>query len=277
MSVKSKMTAIADAVRTLRGLSGTMGLDAMATNINGASDIVTNQASLIDQIITALDNKSAGGGGGIDISDSTVTADTLLKDIIAYTAEGERVTGVVPFEWLNYIKGNGTQCIDTGFKANQDTRVVMEVEYVPTSINTFLFGCRTSSSEKTYGFSNYTNGRYRVHYNEGYDDFSADASYDGKFKIDMNKNIVTLNDGEYVYETTYATFQCDYTMWLFDLNNKDSSAGEATAKIYNCQIYDNGTLVRDFRPFRFGGLYGMCDIVNGVIYWNAGTGDFTGA
>lgn len=35
MSVNSKMTAIADAIRSLLGITGTLGLDAMATKLNG--------------------------------------------------------------------------------------------------------------------------------------------------------------------------------------------------------------------------------------------------
>ena len=42
MSVKSKMTAIADKIRALLGISGTMGLDAMAANLATEQTNVTN-------------------------------------------------------------------------------------------------------------------------------------------------------------------------------------------------------------------------------------------
>lgn len=50
MSVNSKMTAIADKIRSLLGISGTMGLDAMATNLGTEQTNITNA-------FTAVGNK----------------------------------------------------------------------------------------------------------------------------------------------------------------------------------------------------------------------------
>ena len=50
MSINTKMTAIADMIRVLRGTSGTMGLDAMASNLG------TVQTDL-DSAFTAVDSK----------------------------------------------------------------------------------------------------------------------------------------------------------------------------------------------------------------------------
>lgn len=61
MSVKAKMTAIADEIRELSGISGAMGLDAMATNLGDANDEVVDQADLIAQIASALEGKASGG------------------------------------------------------------------------------------------------------------------------------------------------------------------------------------------------------------------------
>jgi hypothetical protein len=63
MSVNSKMTAIADEIRELSGTTGTMGLDAMATNVAEANGLVDSEAELIARIATALEGKAAGGGG----------------------------------------------------------------------------------------------------------------------------------------------------------------------------------------------------------------------
>lgn len=63
-TVNQKMTALADEIRTLSGTTGTMGLDAMATNVNQANTEVSEQSTLIEQIAAALEGKVAGGGSG---------------------------------------------------------------------------------------------------------------------------------------------------------------------------------------------------------------------
>lgn len=74
MSINTKMTAIANEIRTLSGTTGKMGLDAMATNVNEANAEISEQENLIGQIVAALENKAAGGGSA-NIETCTVTVD----------------------------------------------------------------------------------------------------------------------------------------------------------------------------------------------------------
>ena len=49
------------------------------------------------------------------------------------------------------------------------------------------------------------------------------------------------------------------------------------AKLYSCQIYDNGTLVRDYVPcMTADGEVGLYDVVTRMFFGNAGTGVFIG-
>ena len=62
MSIHSKMTAIADPIRSLSGETGTMGLDKMAGHLEDAVVEVNTQNALVEQIKSALAGKAAGGG-----------------------------------------------------------------------------------------------------------------------------------------------------------------------------------------------------------------------
>ena len=65
-------------------------------------------------------------------------------------------------------------------------------------------------------------------------------------------------------------------MYLFSVHNGGSSYANASMKLYACQIYDDGTLVRDLIPCQKpDSTIGLWDDVNSVFYGNAGTGTFT--
>lgn len=74
MSVNSKMTAIADKIRTLLGLTGTMNLDAMANNLDDAN-------TAVNAALTALTEK------GVTVPDGT-KVDGLADLIAAIEAGG---------------------------------------------------------------------------------------------------------------------------------------------------------------------------------------------
>ena len=98
MSVNSKLTAIADKIRSLVGLSEKMGLDAMSSNLGEAVNECDTQADLITQIRTALAEKAAGGGGVElpDIAEEDLgTASDLAEGKQLIGADGEVITGSV--------------------------------------------------------------------------------------------------------------------------------------------------------------------------------------
>ena len=174
---------------------------------------------------------------------------------------------------LDYIQSSGTQYIDTGFMPNQDTRVVCTANLAQQNTAAWLFGARNGTGAATFGFLTYQNA-YRSDYNTSQDQTISDA-YTGFFIVDKDKNITSIN-GETKITNTAGKFQANYPIFLFANNNGGSADGHSSCAIQACQIYDNGALVRDFKPCRnSSGVVGLLDIVNGKFYGNAGTGTFT--
>jgi hypothetical protein len=178
--------------------------------------------------------------------------------------------------FVEYIQSNGTQYIDTGFKPNQDTRVVMDAQYIadsPSENANAFFGVRTSASSKAYGvYWHKTNKTLYHFYNNGYNQLTTNA-LQNRQTLDANKNVFTA---EGVTNTrAYGTFQCDYNMLLFAMNNAGSPAYKSYLRLYSCKVYDNGNLVRDYAPcVDDAGVACLYEKVSGTFVYNAGTGAF---
>lgn len=183
---------------------------------------------------------------------------------------------------LPYIKSTGTQYIDTGFKPNQNTRVVIDFENEGdySSMTTGLcplFGARNASAaasaaafalwvgEKSY--PHYGNVAYNANGN-----FTVDIN--ARLIYDMNKNVVSI--GGQSITCTGATFTTNHNLYLLTINNYGTAESRrASGKLFSTKVYDNETLARDYIPcFNDNGEVGMYDIVNGAFYGNAGSGDF---
>ena len=179
---------------------------------------------------------------------------------------------------LEYIQSSGTQYIDTGFKPNQDTRVTMDFNLLEI-VNKYadpIFGVRKSASSKGFYFwaSGYgtTTERYQSGYNNG--STYQQVTRLGRHYVDKNKNITTI-DGVST-SATYTAFTTDWNMLLFNSYNNGNLYQNTKLKLYSCQIYDNGTLIRNYIPCQTSsGDIGLWDDVNSVFYGNAGTGTFT--
>lgn len=173
---------------------------------------------------------------------------------------------------LEYIESTGTQYIDTGFKPNNNTRVTMDAEYLTTTgTNPVLFGARTDASSKTFVLI-YTSGKFRSDYNTVYTQ-TWDVTAMGRRIFDKNRETTTIDGISQSYTNT--AFQGDYALYLLCLNQTGTARWFATARIYSCCIYDNGTVVRDYTPCMDSlGNVGLYDAVGGNFYSNAGTGDF---
>lgn len=175
------------------------------------------------------------------------------------------------YKRLEYIQSSGTQYVNSNFKANQDTRFVIDFEYISGDV---VFGAYDVAGANGFGLQAASNKWYTYYgTSSAYSSTAVVANI--RLVADVNKNVSTLN-GAALRTATANTFSGANPLIISGLYNESAPGFLTALKIYSCQIYDNGTLVRDFIPCQTtDGTIGLWDDVNSVFYGNAGTGKFT--
>ena len=179
-------------------------------------------------------------------------------------------------EFVDYIEGTGSQYIDTGFKPNQNTRIIIDLE-LPTqnSYPKAIFGSRDadSSSSKSFVFWAISSDSFRTDFDTN--NVVISTTPVGRFLIDKNKTVTTINGTEYT--NTASTFQASYNLGIctvIDPGGPDTRI--MSGKIYSCKVYDNETLIRDYVPAKQNGIFGLWDNVEKKFYSSASSTQFTG-
>lgn len=182
---------------------------------------------------------------------------------------------VLPYVKLKYIESTGTQYIDTEYKPNNNTRVVLDAD-VPKngSKATYVLGVNEWVSGKYFQIRILTSGTTYI------SDFGSQlggntkVSPNGRMIFDKNKNTCIINDVSYI--NTDTDFQCSTVLKLLAGVNTSGTHIATPGKIYKCSVYDNDVLIRDYIPVKMkeSEEVGLWDRVEGKFYGNAGKGTF---
>lgn len=175
-----------------------------------------------------------------------------------------------------YIESNGTQYIDTGFKPNQNTKMCYDGCYFGTK-GYNISGVRNATSDATnrFGLVSFT-ATSKIGVLFGTSSIQAIDLDSERHQYQLDKNGLIL-DGTSYGSSYSGSFTCTYAITLFAWNEGANGVTKIPARIYSCQIYDSGTLVRDFVPCTNpSGVFGFYDVVNNKFYGNSGTGTFSG-
>lgn len=190
-----------------------------------------------------------------------------------HTNPGQRLPA--GYTELAYIQSTGTQHLDTLFKPNNHTRVVIDFRSTFSTANSpkGLLGSRNSSDIGMFAFL-YSN-RIDPNYNGVGKSVTVDSLQ--RHVYDFNQNSFSV-DGD-VVSFDAGVFSPGYNLLLLSVQNYGTIDNrKAEGYLYSCQIYDNDILVRDFVPcIKDDGTVGLYDLVGKLFYGNAGTGVFTGS
>jgi hypothetical protein len=183
--------------------------------------------------------------------------------------------GYTPVE---YLQSNGLQYIDTGIDVTPSNysqlKFAVTCEKIGQGQGQSGWLVDGSNVSNAYFYMGTYNGKY--YYGCGTTDHNTNIdTTSGKqtYVLDIPAKKFTVSGSVDTSITTEA-ITASASLYLFGF---DYSPVRAYAeKIYASQIYNNGTLVRNFVPARnSSGTLGLYDTVNGAFYTNAGSGTFT--
>ena len=180
------------------------------------------------------------------------------------------------FTELQYVESNGSNYVDTDYTPGVNTRVDCDFEVTAATDNThrLLFGSRYSSSQRqfAFGWAGHSGGVWRSDYGANQTKIGGVAEV-GRHTLVKNKGVTTLDSVQ--KNVTNTSFVCPGNLYVFGNNDNGNAAGFLPARLYSMQVYDNGTLVRDFRPAKrdSDGKVGLYDLSTQALYVAKGTGD----
>ncbi len=193
---------------------------------------------------------------------------------------------------VKYIKALNGSYIDTGYKPNQNTRVVMDVKVY--SGDEFWFGCwNESSAGKDNEFMLCNNATQDDALYVGYGKTTNKTHTvisPGRHKIELDRGNVKVDSHSILIIGNTTAFSVTNNLYMLSRQNRKGTAfmrgyctdvvcyGARISEITTVNSKTVETMKRNFIPCKRNsdGRYGFYDTVEGKFYLNAGTKFFTG-
>ena len=183
---------------------------------------------------------------------------------------------------VEYLEATGSQYLDSNYIPNINTIIKGKYLHSENSADTPLFGSRTSSMTNSYTFwahpSDHTITSYKSQmiFNDVAKTFSDGNLPHGQINaFYYSKSLFRLNGVEMSVSTNSGS--PELSLIIFGLRNGSSiDSRKFIGRIYEFNISENGTAVRDFVPCirNSDNKPGMYDRANNVFYTNQGSGEF---
>lgn len=243
-------------------------INAHNTSSTAHSDI----RALVSNAASAVSAADAKAQAALDKPTANVSYGTVAPSVSDLAEEELRLiaaASVLPagYKRLKSIKSTGAQAFDTNIKPRSNTRVVLDIAGLSTTIQ-WIFGSRdTASSGGTNQYcvvrANATS--VRADYFGGTNVALSISDTTARTTIDYNANTIKAY-GVSASALAYSGATCKYPMYLFAIN--DGGKVSANLSEYECfggQVYEDGTtLSRNYIPCEnAAGVVGLYDTVSG--------------
>ena len=209
-----------------------------------------------------------------------------VSETIFYSGSGTDLTcdpnGDVPDAFIDYVESFGNSYIDTGVIGRSGTAAKMEMAWIGTSSDQALLDSRDGTNKRFYLVHRNTGDKWLWGYGS-YGTFGTftpgDRCYiDASFAV--GAQTITVRDGGAgggvlgSYEATSDTnIDTGRSMYLFCCNQSGGTLAKqywGKARVYWLQIFQDGVMVRDFKPCLKYGEAALYDDVSKTIFYPEG-------
>ena len=194
---------------------------------------------------------------------------------------GTPPTPVLPsgYTQVEYVENTGTTYINTGFKPNQNTKIILTTQCVTSTSGGRHIGAGGYDGVNAiqYDYENGATGTLHISWGgyAGWATYSDCVGDYNKHTYEWDGNTFYRDKGtqdEFSATTSYTTYQCTDDLAIFTRFQNGAGGGSTEAfkgKVFDFKLYDDGTLVRDLIPCyrNSDNKAGMYDIVNDVFYY----------
>lgn len=205
-----------------------------------------------------------------------------VSETIFYSASGTDLTYDkncdVPDAFIDYVESFGGSYVDTKVTGRSGTAAKMEMAFMESADQGFL-EARKGSNGRFYLFHNYSNNKWLY----GYGGYFSFGSYEPRRKYYVESSLASgsqvIKVGEdgpdgatttLVDKTDTATIDTGLDMYLFKCNYDGSAQYGSKARVYWLQIFQDGVMVRDFKPCLKYGEAALYDDVSKTIFYPEG-------
>ena len=208
--------------------------------------------------------------GGIALSGSMAMAETL------------------PDKFVRYVEATGSQYVDTGIVGRYNTKTECKVEWMNLADTAFLASGYYSGNKRFYACwcstpdgNMFTAQGTGDKVNNGQDllfekkrVYTYTTDFSAKDANNMSTNTVSI-DGSKVFSKAYSALDTATNLYVFANNQFGTAAAFSKTRCYGLKIWQDGSLVRDFKPCVKDNRAGLYDDVSKEIFYSGSGTDLT--
>lgn len=182
-------------------------------------------------------------------------------------------------KFYTYLQCDTSSYINSGVIPTTSTNFEMKYATNSLSVENVYFGCSTASgyvNGNNYSLDVLTSGSLLYTFrNQGYDSSNITTTANTPFIVKLQGDTFSINGNS--MSANRHTSHPNLEIYLFarNVNGTVGNSNIKAAKLYYCKFWEGDTLIRDFVPCSYNGVYGLWDLCENKFYGNAGSGAFT--